>query len=250
MDEVTLNQTPALVVAVYYSESDFTAKHYLLRLSEEYLLRISVYPSSKIFDSADLQGILNSITFDPQAAVPLPSHTPFPPPIGLAAPCIPEYAEAVVPTVEIPEGNTACGLSSFESLDYLTTKVTDYLQTRNTGGLRWEYLFTDPFVFKAWGGETQSVSADQFTTMLANQLYNAAGETVMTFTSDRALFPPLGGNPPESLLGPGVTFVQVIYSEGWGQDGLGAALLYFAQDECGGYYWYGIVFDDGHFDEQ
>ena len=249
IDEVTLNQTPTVAAVIHYTESDYTSRYYLLRLSEEYLLRVSVYWSSKLFDTLDLQGILNSITFDPEAAVPLPVHTPAPPPIGLAAPCVPEYAVAVEPTVEIPEFNTECGLSSFESLDFLTGKVTEYLQQRNTGGLRWEYLITDPFVFRRWGGEAETVGADQFATMLPNQLYEGSGMTEMSFTSDRAQFPPLGGNPPESLLGPGVTFVQVIYSEGWGEDGLGAALLYFAQDECGGYYWYGVVFSTGQFDK-
>lgn len=249
VDEVTLNGTQAVVAAIYYSDWDTTGRYYMLRLNAERLLRISVAPSSKLFDTADLQGVLNSITIDPNAAVPLPTHTPSAPPIGVAAPCIPEYAEAVEATVEIPEGNTACGLSSFESLDFLANKVMEYLQMRNTGGLRWDYLITDPFVYREWGGEAQSVSADQFATMLANQLYDPTGETVMTFYTESAQFPPLGGNPPEGLLGPGVTFVEVVYSEGWGQDGQGSALLYFAQDECGGYYWYGIVYDSGHFDK-
>jgi hypothetical protein len=43
--------------------------------------------------------------------------------------------------------------------------------------------------------------------------------------------------------------VEILFSEGWGEDGLGTALLYFAQDECGGYYWYGLAYSRGHFDQ-
>ena len=71
----------------------------------------------------------------------------------------------------------------------------------------------------------------------------------MTFTTEREAFPPLQGIPPESLLDPAVNIVQVVYSEGWGEDMLGAALLYFAQDECDGFYWYGLVYSYSHFDK-
>jgi hypothetical protein len=40
-----------------------------------------------------------------------------------------------------------------------------------------------------------------------------------------------------------------IYSEGWGQDGLGVAMLYITQNEVGEYVWDGMVFSPKSFDK-
>ena len=63
-----------------------------------------------------------------------------------------------------------------------------------------------------------------------------------------AAFPALQGIEPENIVDPAVKIVQVVYSQGWGQDQQGGALLYFAQDECDGYYWYGLVFSGTNFE--
>jgi hypothetical protein len=251
IEEVTLNGTQAVSVVMQNTESEQAYRYYLLRISPEFLMRIYVYPSSKIFNTPDLQGILNSITIDPQAEVSLPGHIPAAPPIGLAAPCIPEYAVAVEPTVEIPEENTTCGLHSFKSLDYLTESVTEMLQQRNTGGLRWGYFITDPFTYREWESEAETISADQFASKLPNELYPEGDlePDWVTFTNDRSQFPLQEGVAPEGYLGFGIPIVEILFSEGWGEDGLGTALLYFAQDECGGYYWYGLAYSRGHFDQ-
>lgn len=94
----------------------------------------------------------------------------------------------------------------------------------------------DPFTYRKWGSDVETLSPDNFATRLANSLYIAYEPGGMTFTTNREEFPPFDGIPPESILVPGVTFVQVVYSEGWGLIGLGTAMLYYAQDECGGYY--------------
>ena len=245
----TINGQPAVSTTIHYTEFDSTGRYYLIKLDDNYILRFTTSPSPKILNTPDAAGILNSITVDPQADVPLPTHTPAPPPIGLAATCIPEYAEAVIPTIDIPEGNTPCGLSSFKSLDNLVGSVEQGLQDRNTGGLRWDNYINDPFIIGYWGSEGVTLSPDQVASELANSLYAASDPGGMTFTTDRAEFPPLAGMPPESMFGPDVSVAQIVYSEGWGQDKLGAALLYFAQDECGGYYWHGLVFSNAHFDK-
>jgi len=167
----------------------------------------------------------------------------------LPAPCIPEYAEAVAPNIEIPPENTVCGLDSYKSLEFLTQAVQQGLQDRNIGGLRWEYRIHDPFVVAYWASEGAVMTPDEVSSALANSLYNSAQPGGMTFTTEREAFPPLQGIAPESLLDPAVNIVQVVYSEGWGEDRLGAALLYFAQDECDGFYWYGLVFSYSHFDK-
>jgi hypothetical protein len=70
----------------------------------------------------------------------------------------------------------------------------------------------------------------------------------ITFTIDRSLFPPLFGMPPEEMFGPEIDVVLVVYSEGWGVEDAGAALLFFARNDAGMYEWYGMVVGPAHFD--
>jgi hypothetical protein len=161
----------------------------------------------------------------------------------LAAPCIPEYAVAVEPTQALSEENTACGVHSYHSLDYLTDKVQEYLQNRNTGGLIWEYLANDPFMVGYWLSEGVSLSPQKAFPTFANTLLHQEGEPGdMSFSTDRDDFPSLEGAPVEDMFGPDLQVAEIVYSEGWGTDGEGAALLYFARDECGGHYWHGLIF--------
>ena len=71
----------------------------------------------------------------------------------------------------------------------------------------------------------------------------------LTFTTDREQFPPLEGTPPERMFGPDVNVVLVLYSEGWGPQGEGAALFMIAEDESGRYYLPGMVYSGEHFDK-
>jgi len=247
MKDESINGQPSLSAIIQYPNS--TGRYFLIKINDEFFLRFSVNPSPKLLNTPDLEGMLNSITIDPNAEVSLPTHLPAPPPIGLPAPCIPEYAEAVAPNIEIPPENTVCGLDSYKSLDFLTQAVQQGLQDRNTGGLRWDYRIHDPFVVAYWASEGAVMTPDEVASALANSLYDGAQPGGMTFTTEREAFPPLQGIPPESLLDPAVNIVQVVYSEGWGEDMLGAALLYFAKDECDGFYWYGLVFSYSHFDK-
>ena len=69
-----------------------------------------------------------------------------------------------------------------------------------------------------------------------------ADTSSLTFTTDRAQFPPLMGVSPEGMFGPDVNVAMVIYSEGWEQDGLGAALLFVVEEADGTtYVWKGIL---------
>jgi hypothetical protein len=90
IEEITLDEIEA--VLVFVNEDPHSFKYYLMRISTEYLLEIKAAPSSKLFDTLDLQGVLNSITFDPEASVTVPGHIPgaFPtsPAAGSGASCI------------------------------------------------------------------------------------------------------------------------------------------------------------------
>ncbi|MFQ5921763.1 MAG: hypothetical protein ACE5M4_02870 [Anaerolineales bacterium] len=70
----------------------------------------------------------------------------------------------------------------------------------------------------------------------------------LTFTIVRELFPPLAGIPAEQMFGPDLNPVLLVYSEGWGRDGLGAAILYLVEDDSGAYYWSNLAYSHEHFD--
>lgn len=241
VEPVSFNTLDAVLVTQQNKETDSSGQFYLVSISDEVVLLVGVAPAEAL-SRPDVQGILNSLTVDPQASVNVPTHIPAEPPVGVPAACIPEYAEAVVPTQVLSAENTTCGPQSFKSLDYLVQTVQQYLQDRNTGGLRWENFIPDSFMLGYWQSEGTILSPDEFVTMMANSLYRADQPGGMTFTNDRANFPSMDGINPETLIDPQLSLAQIVFSTGWGQDGLGEALLFFVQDECGGYTWHGLLF--------
>lgn len=242
--EVEINGQPALYVT---TQSNFgTGNFYLFTLTDDLFLAFA--PPYELVDNPDVQAILNSIAISPDVPVKIPENKPAPPPVGLAAPCIPGYEQAVEPTVVVPESNTACGLSSFIDLDSLVTAVQQRLVDRNYGSLQYDHYVNDPFIIGYWASESVTLTPGEVQTQLANSLLPPT-DAGMTFTTDQAQFPPLSGMPPEGMFGPNVKVARVVYTEGWGADGKGSALLYFAQDQCDGYYWHGLVFSGQHFDQ-
>lgn len=247
MEDAVINGQDALYVVIRNFEFESITELYLLQVSADIFLSFAVFPS-EAWQDMDVRGILNSIALSDDVDVQVPTHVPGPPPIGLAAPCIPDYAEAIVPTPIISEKNTACGPSSFVSLEGLTDSIIQGLLNRNIGSLHYDHFINDPFMIGYW----QSEGAERTPLEMANELSNALLPTDtsgLTFTTDRDEFPPLYGMPPENMFGPDVNVAEIIYSEGWGQDSSGAALLYIVQDECGGYYWHGMVVAGWHFDK-
>ncbi|MEK6256539.1 MAG: hypothetical protein N2C13_04370, partial [Chloroflexota bacterium] len=108
---------------------------------------------------------------------------------------------------------------------------------------------SEPFGVGYWQGEGVSLDPLEVGSMLANQFLPPDPST-LTFTTNRAEFPPLFGTPPESMFGPDYTVAEIQYSEGWGPEGQGAALLYYMQDSCGGYFWHGMIYaSNSHFDK-
>jgi hypothetical protein len=239
--DVIINGQPAMYVT---TESTFgIGTFYLFTATDDLFLAFAA--ASELMDHPDVGGILNSISLSPEIPVRSPEYKPSPPPTSLAAPCVPGYEQAVIPTVEIPPGNTACGLSSFVELDPLVEAVQQKLEDRNYGSLHYDGYTPDLFHIGYWLSEGITLTPSDLHTQLANYLL-PPNEDELTFTTDRNAFPPLAGMPPENMFGPNVKVALVVYSEGWGVDGQEAALLYFAQDQCGGYYWHGLV--SGNFD--
>jgi hypothetical protein len=63
----------------------------------------------------------------------------------------------------------------------------------------------------------------------------------VSFVRDRAQFPDLGNMDPATAFGPDVQIVDLVYSQGWGTDGRGEAILTIAQDADGSQNWQGII---------
>ena len=105
----------------------------------------------------------------------------------------------------------------------------------------------DPFTIGYWGSEGGWASPED----MVRELDNARlpqDTSGLTFTTDRALFPPLAGAPPEQMFGPDLNPSLLVYSEGWGPDGLGAAILYLVEDDSGTYHWRNLAYSHEHFD--
>jgi hypothetical protein len=146
-------------------------------------------------------------------------------------------------------GPVSLDCSTLESgtVEGVACNLIDGIRSRNLSALH-GYM-TDPFTIGYWGSEGRLASPQETTTELSEHLLPADPSMPMEFTADRSVFPPLGGQQLEGLFGPDVNVAMVIYSEGWGTQGAGSALLFIAQDDGGGYYWHGMVYSEGHFDK-
>jgi hypothetical protein len=246
-EELTINDQRALRVT---TEGTFgTGQFYLFAVSDEVYLLFG--PNPEAVDDPDVLGILNSIAVTPDVAVAIPDAVPEDPPQGLLAPCM-GITELPPNPGALPEG---CKALSFATVDELRSGLEAYLSAANTGGLAYEYV-NEPFAVGLWQSEGQEMSRNEFFGRLANSYYRFQAESIaegkpsqLTFTTDRDQFPPLMDMPVEGMVGPDVNIADVIYSEGWGQDGKGAALIFLAEDDCGKYYWHGLIFSEGHFDK-
>jgi len=246
-EELVINGQPALLVTV---ETKFgTGQFYLFVVTDEVYLLFG--PNTEAMGSPDVMGILNSIALTPDVSVAIPDVVPDNPPQGLLAPCMGITELSRDPNAP-PEG---CQALSFSSVEELSSGLEENFHKANTGGLIYDYV-NEPFAVGLWRSEGQEIGRNEFFGLLANSYYNYQVESIaegkpsqMTFTTDRSQFPSLMGIPAETMFGPDVKIAEVIYSEGWGQDGLGAALLYIAEDDCGRYYWHGLVYSNEHFDK-
>jgi hypothetical protein len=193
-------------------------------------------------NSDDFQGILHSIAFAPDASVVIPSFDPAAPPLGVDARCMgkaPAIGAADLTDVlqcdEVVQG----------SAENLACELQIALLARDMQNL--PNFMADPFTIGYWGSEGGWASPEDMVRELDNaRLPQDTGG--LTFTTDRAMFPPLAGTPPEQMFGPDLNPVLLVYSEGWGPDGLGAGILYLVDDDSGAYYWSNLAYSHKHFD--
>lgn len=103
-----------------------------------------------------------------------------------------------------------------------------------------EPLLGDPFIIGYWLSEGQSLAPAEVIPMLETNLL--PDPESVTFTRDREQFPDLGGVDPVQLFGPDAGIVDLAYSQGWGNEALGEAILTFAEDADGQLFWHGLIY--------
>ena len=166
----------------------------------------------------------------------------------------PALLAKIAQTVHVLEGESQagapgemdCSAPAEGSADWVACNVIDGLRSRNLSALH--SFMADPFTIGYWGSEGRTASPQEITAELAEHRLPADAASPLTFTTDRSLFPPLAGQSPETLFGPGLKASKVIYSEGWGPDGAGAALLSIVENKSGEFTWHAMAYSDRHFD--
>ena len=240
-EELKINGQPALRVV---TENTFgTGQFYLMAVSETIYLIFA--PNPEAVANSDVLAILNSIAISSDIAVQVPTIQPGPPPEGLVASCL-EYPVEPNTFSEIPT-EPDCQAVTPDKPEWTACNVQLGIQSRNLSALL-GYM-VDPFQIGYWGSEGRTDSPEAILEELQSVRLPQEPSIAPTFTVNRDLFPPLNGQDPEALLGPDVNPVQVIYSEGWGKDREGSALLYFIENEAGEIKWYGLIFSPQHFDK-
>lgn len=166
-----------------------------------------------------------------------------------------DLIEEIASTVRIPEfepppaivDDLDCMGTEEGTLQWVACNIRDGIVSRNLSALiSW---MEDPFALGYWQSEWTEVTPEYVTNMLQQYMLPTNGSLPITFTVDQEQFPPLFGMDPERMLAPEIDLAMVIYSEGWGEDGNGAALLFITQDEAGEFYWYGMIIAGGLFDK-
>ena len=235
-EPVTVNGHEALIVTQQGAYG--TGYFALIALQEDLYLLIG----SGGFHSEDVQGVLNSIAYAPDASVVIPSFDPADPPLGVEARCMGKHSGAGAQDLS---GLLACEGVAHGSPESLACEVQTALLAHDMQNL--PSFMADPFTIGYWGSEGGWASPED----MVRELDNARlpqDTSGLTFTTDRALFPPLAGAPPEQMFGPDLNPSLLVYSEGWGPDGLGAAILYLIEDDSGASHWSNLAYSHKHFD--
>lgn len=236
IEPVNLNGRGALFVT---QEGTFGTGYFAVTaLQDDLVLMIS----SGGENSDDFQGILHSLAYTPDAGIVIPAFDPAEPPLGVKAPCMGKVSSSGADDLT---GVLSCDGVVANSAEALACDVQSSLLARDLQSLT--SLMADPFTIGYWGSEGGWASPQDMVRELDNSRL-PQDTSGLTFTSDRALFPPLYGQPPDQVFGPDLNPALLVYSEGWGPDGLGAGILYIIQDDSGAFYWSNLAYSHEHFD--
>jgi hypothetical protein len=241
-EEVLVNNQQALLVTNRDKRDDSTYQYHLFGLSNDLILIFSVWPQSTLH-SPDIQGVLDSIATAPEVGVHIPQFIPGDPPLGVPAPCFKGF-DTTSNRTDL-SGTLSCQDIEADSAEALACDIQAALLSRDMQTLA--SLMRDPFTIGYWGSEGRWASPMDMVNELSRSRL-PADASGLTFTTDRNNFPPLHGMPPERMFGPDVDVALIVYSEGWGGEGQGAALLYIVRDGMA-YRWDSMVYAHVHFDK-
>ncbi|MFH2040801.1 MAG: hypothetical protein ABIJ65_15330 [Chloroflexota bacterium] len=238
VDEVTIGRHLAYQVnEANINDSSDTWHTFVFRIKPEIMLLVVAYPQDRI-ELADVQAILGSISFSKSEPITKPKIAPFPPLVIGDIPVLPT-------STPLPEG--ACDPGNLSTAEDMQDALSYNLETGNYSPF--SYMMGNPFVIGYWAGEGVSLSREEALDQLKSY-YLPSPENVVNIT-DPALFPDLGNVNFLDMWDPKVDVVAALYSQGWGADGLGEAMLAIARCSQGGndsYYWYGVIIAGAGFD--
>lgn len=151
-----------------------------------------------------------------------------------------ESREDLTPTPE----ETAVENTPEGKPEILSMTLPVYLMSGNYQAL--EGLMGDSFAIGYWQSEGQTLTPAEAVEQLRLNLL--PDPTAFRFTNDRSLFPDLGELDPTKAFGPQVKVVDLVYSQGWGADGQGEAILAIGLN-VDGQYWPGMIYAPAGFEE-
>lgn len=167
-----------------------------------------------------------------------------------------ELLEEIARTVRMPpyeppgiiEDTLDCRtVTDADPLMWVACNIRDAIKSRNTAPLAsW---MKDPFILGYWQSEWTEVTPQYAIDFLSQNQLPQDPATPMAFTTIPDQFPPLFGISPYQMMDPALDLAWVVYSEGWGLDGKGAAFIFIAADDAGEYYWHALLVAGGHFDK-
>ena len=167
-----------------------------------------------------------------------------------------ELLEEIASTVRMPpyeppeliEDTLDCRtVTDADPVMWVACNIKDGILSRNTQALAsW---MRDPFVLGYWQSEWTEVTPEYMVNDMNQYRLPSDQSSPMAFTTVPGQFPPLFGTSPYQMMGPDLDLAWVVYSEGWGADGNGAAFIFIAADDAGEFYWHALLVDGGTFDK-
>jgi hypothetical protein len=234
-EPVIVNGQPALKVSDgRKGENGITGTYTLMAVSPELYFGFSPAPLGA-HENADVQGIMQSLALSPEVEVQVPRFTPAAPLPGIEAACMKgAYAAA---STEVQPSSLDCTVAP-GTVAYAACNVQDAIRSGNTQPLA--SMMTDPFLIGFWRSEGLSLAPQEAFLQITNALLPEETQK-LHFTIDRGQFPHLEGQPVEGIFGPDQEYALIVFSQGWGPEGNGEALLYFVQEPEGSFRWKALL---------
>jgi hypothetical protein len=128
-------------------------------------------------------------------------------------------------------------------LEIFTQALTESLAAHDYDRLM--PLIGNPFSLASIGTGSSTLPTAELVKRMQSRLLPDTSRTPV-FLPDADIASILGPSAPTTL-GPGLIVVRILYSQGWGDDGKGEAVLYISELPDKSFAWYGMLFDKDGF---